>query len=310
MTAHTVTHPRPTAAAPHAAVPHTPDASVAPGRAAHELHLKPTEFDLAVRLGRIRTVPGDRGGGPRIERAELERLRARPGFPEELRESVRAVGTAEGAALMGVSKDRFTRLARLGLLSPVKYYLNRYRAVVWLYLADEVRQFTADPGNAALLTGRFPEALRGHLDAGLDLRPRNWRHRHLGFLLRQAGDPWARAGAVAALLDPLHVCEVVGDPWERSRVNLCRPDPPAHGAPGSPAADLARELATAQDADEIAWLRADLARLVAEARTHRPAPRPAPRHPGPAARPVPHGPARSPSRLRRLLRRRRRTPAG
>ena len=112
MTAHTVTHPRPTAAAPHAAEPHTPDASVAPGRAAHELHLKPTEFDLAVRLGRIRTVPGDRGGGPRIERAELERLRARPGFPEELRESVRAVGTAEGAALMGVSKDRFTRLAR------------------------------------------------------------------------------------------------------------------------------------------------------------------------------------------------------
>lgn len=113
---------------------------------------------------------------------------------------------------------------------------------------------------------------------------------------------------MAALLDPLHVCEVVGDPWDRSRVNVFRPDPPAHGAPGSPAADLARELATAQDADEIAWLRADLARLVAEARTHRPAPRSAPRHP--AGRPVQHGPARSPSRLRRLLRRRRRTPAG
>src|SRR5690606_14342392 len=164
------------------------------------------------------------------------------------------------------------------------------------YLADEVRQFTADPGNAALLTGRFPEALRGHLDAGLDLRPRNWRHRHLGFLLRQAGDPWARAGAVAALLDPLHVCEVVGDPWERSRVNLCRPGPPAHGAPGSSAADLARELATAQDADEIAWLPADLARLVGAARTHPPAPRPAPRPALPAAPPAPP-PAPDTSRL-------------
>ncbi|MEU9354875.1 DUF6397 family protein [Streptomyces griseoloalbus] len=44
------------------------------------------------------------------------------------------------------------------------------------------------------------------------------------------------------------------------------------------------ELTTAQGADEIAWLRADLARLTEEAREHRTAPRPAAHRPGPAHR--------------------------
>ncbi len=81
---------------------------------------------------------------------------------------------------MDVPRARFTRLARLGLLVPVKFYVNRYRAVVWLYLADELRQFAADERNAALLKGRTPEGLRDQLTEGLDLRPRNWRGRHLG----------------------------------------------------------------------------------------------------------------------------------
>ena len=68
------------------------------------------------------------------------------GFPEALRERVKTVGTTEGAALMEVTTARFTRLARLGLVVPVKFYLNRYRAVVWLYLAEELRQFAAGRG--------------------------------------------------------------------------------------------------------------------------------------------------------------------
>ncbi|CAL9284895.1 DUF6397 family protein [Streptomyces erythrogriseus] len=250
------------------------DSWVTTGRAARELGLRRTEFDLAVRLGRVRTDPGRVPGERRVARAEIERLRAGPDFPEALRRSVHAVGTAEGAELLGVAKSRFTRLARLGLLVPVAFHLNRYRAVVWLYLADELRLFGDDGKHAALLTGRTPEGLRGLLDSGIDLRPRNWRGRHLGFLLREAEDPWARAGAVASFLDPLHVARVVRDPYDRSHLNTFRRRPPGGANPDSPGARIAADLTTARDDDEIAWLRADLARLVDEARAHRPAPRP------------------------------------
>jgi hypothetical protein len=250
------------------------DLLCAPSRAARELGLKRGEFDLAVHLGRIRTLPDEGGGGRRVARAEIDRLRAADGFPDTLLESVRTVGTTDGAALMKVTTVRFTRLARLGLVVPVKFYLNRYRTVVWLYLAEELRQFAADKNHTALLNGRTPEGLRDQLQAGLDLRPRNWRGRHLGFLLRQADDPWERAGALAALLDPVQVAEIVQDPYERAHVNRFRPDPPAHGAPGSPAAHLAERIMTAEDPDEISWLRADLTQVLNEARSHRPAPRP------------------------------------
>jgi hypothetical protein len=263
MSAHTVTA--------------SPAETCAPGRAARELGLKRGELDLAARLGRIRTVPDEGGGGRRVPRAELDRLRAEPGFPEALRESVRTVGTREAAELMEVAPTRFTRFARAGLVVPVAFYLNRYRAVVWRYLADELREFAAAPEHARLLHGPAPETLRGHLAAGLDLRARNWRGRHLGFLLRQAEDPWQRAGALAALLDPAHIAQVVTDPYERAHLDRFRPPPPGHGAPGSPAALLAERIATADDPDEIAWLRSDLAQALAEAREERPAPRPAPR---------------------------------
>ncbi|GGL86861.1 hypothetical protein GCM10010129_33390 [Streptomyces fumigatiscleroticus] len=250
------------------------DASMTQSRAGRELGLKRSEFDLAVHLGRIRTVPDEGGGGRRVPQAEIERLRAQDGFPQTLRDGVVAVGTTEGAALMGVTRVRFTRLARLGLLVPVSFYLNRYRTVVWLYLAHELRQFAAEEKNSALLKGRTAEGLRDQLDVGLDLRPRNWRGRYLGFMLRRADGPWARAAAVASLLDPVEVSEAVRDPYERSYLNRFRPQPPAHGSPGSPAARLAEALMTAQDPDEVAWFRTELARTVAEARQRHPAPRP------------------------------------
>jgi hypothetical protein len=289
----------------------TDDLTWAPGRAARELGLKRTEFDLAVHLGRIRTVPDEGGGGRRVPRAEIDRLRSTEGFPEALLDSLRTVGTREAAAVMGITETRFTRLARLGLVAPVRFYVNRYRTLVWLYLADELRQFAADQKNAALMKGRTPEGWRDRLDSGLDLRPRNWRGRHLGFLLRQAHDPWERAGALAALLDPVQIAELVKDPYERAHLNRFRPDPPAQSTPGSPAAQLAARIATADDPDEIAWLRADLTRALAEAREQRPAPRPGRRRTPPAPAPIHPGhgteqpepePAREPERKRGLLR--------
>ncbi|MFE9609605.1 DUF6397 family protein [Streptomyces sp. NPDC006012] len=265
----------------------------APSRAARELGLKRGEFDLAVHLGRIRTVLDEGGGGRRVARTEIDRLCAAADFPETLREGVATVGTAAGAALLDVPAGRFTRLARLGLVAPVKLYVNRYRAVVWLYLADELRRFVSDGQCADLLTGRMPEELRGRLGAGLDLRPRNWRGRHLGFLLRQTDDPWERAGAVAAFLDPAHVADIVPDPHERAHLNRFRPGPPVHGRPGSPSAHLAEKLMTADHQDEIGWLRSELARAVDEAGAQRSAPR----HVGPVV-PRPRQPTPAPARSR------------
>ncbi|MEU0739884.1 DUF6397 family protein [Streptomyces sp. NPDC006134] len=282
--------------------PSTRATSVTLSRAARELGLKRSELEIAVRLGRVRTLPDGAGGGRRVPCPEIERLRGEDGFPHSLRESVSVVGTAQGAALMGVAKARFTRLARLGVLVPVKFYLNRYRAVVWLYLAGELRQFAADERNAPLLKGRLPEAQRSRLEAGLDLRPRTWRGRHLGFLLRQAHDPWTRAAAVASLLDPVRISQLVRDPYERSRLNRFRPAPSGHGSPGSPAAQITEGILTADDPEEIEWLATELARELAAAREQWPALRPAPKpapcrpghrpdRPGPAPRPTASHPA-------------------
>ncbi|MEW2163741.1 DUF6397 family protein [Streptomyces sp. NPDC007084] len=279
----------------------TQSATTSLSRAAHELDLRRGEFDLAVHLGCVRTVPDEGGGGRRVARPEIDRLRSEPGFPETLHERVKTVGTSEGAALMGVTTTRFTRLARLGLVVPVKWYVNRYRVVVWLYLAEELKQFAADEKNAPLMKGRTPESLRGQLDEGVDLRPRNWRGRRLGFLLRQSEDPWARAAAVASLLDPVQVAEVVKDPYERAYLNRLRPERVSTAAPGSPSARIAERIATADDPDEIAWLGADLRQTLAEAREDRPAPRPAvratPSTPAalPGSSPAPAGPADAPA---------------
>ncbi|WP_458248059.1 DUF6397 family protein [Streptomyces sp. MAI_2237] len=250
-----------------------------PSRAARELGLKRGEFDLAVHLGHIRTAPDEGGGGPRVPRAEIDRLRAGEGFPETLRTRVATVGTKEGASLLDVPPGRFTRLARLGVVVPVKFYLNRYRAVVWLYLAEELRQFAADENNARLLSGRTPRGLREQLKEGLDVRARNWRVRQLGFLRRQsAGHPWAQAAAVASLLDPAQLAEIVPDPYERAHVNRFLPKPTMYGAPDSPTAEVAARILRATDPEEIAWYRADLEQAVREAHAAQPAPRPAAVH--------------------------------
>ncbi|MEV6700745.1 DUF6397 family protein [Streptomyces sp. NPDC051453] len=251
-----------------------PTASLAQSRAARELGLKRGEFELAVRLGRVRTVPAHDGGRRRVAREEVERVRDTAGFPDSLRERVRAVGTTEGAGLMDITTARFTRLARAGMLTPVRFYLNRYRAVVWLYLAEELREFATAEVNAPLMTGRAPDRMRARLDAGIDLRPRNWRSRHAGHLLGQSTDAWERAAAVASLLDPGTILELVKCPYERGYLSKLRPEAAGHGAPDSPSARIAERIMTADDPHEISWLRASLLLSLAEARRLRPAPRP------------------------------------
>ncbi|MEU6990198.1 DUF6397 family protein [Streptomyces sp. NPDC046465] len=254
-----------------------PPSAVTPTRAAKELGLKRGEFDLAAMLGRIRTVGEAASGQRRVTREEIDRVRAGEGFPEALRESVRTVGTTEGAELMHITTARFTRLARAGVLTPVKFYLNRYRAVVWLYLAEELRHFAESEINARLLTGRMPETMRGRLDEGQDLRARNWRGRYAGFLLRQSGDAWERAAAMASLLDPVQIAEIVRDPYERAYLHRLQPVPRTHGAPDSPGARIVERITTADDPDEIRWLRSSLLIGLVQARAQRAAPRPAPR---------------------------------
>ncbi|MFJ8822468.1 DUF6397 family protein [Streptomyces sp. NPDC102467] len=252
------------------------------GSAARELGLKRGEFDLAVRLGRIRTVAARDGGRRRVSREEIERIRDTEGFPEALREQVRVVGTAEGAHLMEIPPTRFTRLARAGLLIPAKFYLNRYRTVVWLYLAEELREFAESELHAPLLTGRAPDKMRARLSAGEDLRPRRWRARHAGYLLGQCGDPWDRAAAMATLLDPTQLPDLVENPYERAYLHRLRPEESWYGAPESPTARVVERILIADDPNEISWLRANLLLSLSEARRLRPAPRPTTRESAPA----------------------------
>ncbi|MEV2250579.1 DUF6397 family protein [Streptomyces sp. NPDC050147] len=279
MTGHTITRETVDTAARTA---------VAQSRAARELGLKRGEFELAVMLGRVRTVRDSAGGRRRVTREEIERVRAEDGFPAAWLERIRAVGTTEGAALMNISTARFTRLTRAGFVTPVKFYLNRYRAVVWLYLAEELKHFAETEVNAGLLTGRAPGTIRAQLEAGVDLRARNWRGRHAGALLRQTDDPWERAAAVASLLDPVQISEIIRDPYERAYVRRLMPEPLGQGAPESPAGRIIHKITTADDPDEIRWLRANLTISLSQARRQRPAPRPVPKPgPHPAAGAVP-----------------------
>ncbi|WP_229377974.1 DUF6397 family protein [Streptomyces sp. VRA16 Mangrove soil] len=245
------------------------------GSAARELGLKRGEFDLAVRLGRIRTVAAPEGGRRRVPCEEIDRIREAEGFPDVLREQVRVVGTAQGAELMGIPPTRFTRLARAGLLTPVTFYVNRYRTVVWLYLAQELSEFARSETHAPLLTRPAPEQVRARLAAGQDLRPRSWRARHARHLLGQCADPWERAAAITAFLDPAQLGELVESPYERAQLHRLRPDESWYGAPDSPTARVVERILIADDPDEISWMRGNLLLSLEEARRLRPAPRPA-----------------------------------
>ncbi|MET9359679.1 DUF6397 family protein [Streptomyces sp. NPDC006632] len=240
---------------------------LAPGAAARELELRRGEFELAVQLGHIRTVPDPGGGHRRVTAREVARLRAARDFPEALREKVRTVGTSEGADLLGVAPGRFTRLARTGRLTPVRCYLNRYRAVVWLYLADDVVELALR--EPEVLSGRHPEP-----DRGQDWRPRNWRGRRIAMLARQSDDQWELAAAIASALDGAHLADIVQDPYERACLRRLCPDTLRLHPESAIAQGVVDRLLLADDPDEIAWYRSRLGEAVADARDQCPAPRP------------------------------------
>ncbi|MEV7413885.1 DUF6397 family protein [Streptomyces sp. NPDC089919] len=231
------------------------------GRAAEELGLRRSEFEIAVELG---AVCAD-AGPERWSRAEIDRVRSRPEYPQELYDQVRTVQTAAGAGLLGIGSEQLRGLARCGYVTPVAYRVNRYHAVVWLYLAQELRAFAA----------REPELIRGFpapgqrtaLAAGEDQRPRTWRARRTGRLLRRTADPWERAAAVAAVLEPPELSLAVPD--EGERILLCGlAPPPPYGHPVRPGARAVGDrLLKARGPGEVAWYRAGLELALAEARS-------------------------------------------
>lgn len=246
--------------------------SMALGTAARELQLKRGEFVIAVHLGLIVLTRPQDGGRPRVGCGEVERLRMQEGFPDTLRARVRTVGTAQGARQLGISPDRFTRLARAGCFTPIAFYLNRYRAVVWLYLADEIADFAVR--EPRLLTGRSPAWLIERLANGADCRARNWRSRRVERLYSLTEDPWARAAVLAETLDPVQLAEVVDDPYERAHLAGLRPEP-AFGPSGPPwAREAMAHLMRADEPDEMLWRRVTLLMELDDARDARPAPRP------------------------------------
>ncbi len=231
-------------------------------QAAGELGLTRGEFARAVQLGIVRAGPSVPGRAARYTRAELDRVRAaegRPGAsgPEALRERVATVAGAEAAAgVLGVGPSRFTRLARCGHLTPVGYRINRYRAVVWLYLTAELREFAAR--EPARLRGVAPPADRKLLEAKADLRPRKWRGRHIGLLLRRTADSWERAAVLASVLPEEELLRAVPDPEERIVLAALAPPPP-YGHPQAPAAAaVALRLLEAEPPEEIHWYRTSL----------------------------------------------------
>jgi uncharacterized protein DUF6397 len=270
--------------------------SVTISRAARELGLKQREAELAVQLGEVRGHAGPQPDRPRLPSAELARLAADPEAVRALRDRLRLVGTAEGAALLGVAPGRFTRLARTGCLSPVAFSVNRYRAVVWLYLAHELRTFAEL--RPELLAGRHPQDLRDAVRAGADLRARNWRARRSGQLVRLAGGPWERAAARSAVLADADLRPTVPDPAEQERLRALRPRLDMLRSTSPVVRRIADGLSLAADEDEIGWCRYLLTAALEEARA-------AEQQPVAAQQPGRGRPGRRPGRLLRDWARRR-----
>ncbi|MEU5401581.1 DUF6397 family protein [Streptomyces sp. NPDC005963] len=240
-----------------------PGGVIAFDRAAALLELRRYELELAVQLGYVRASCASVGRRRGFAPEELDRLRDGVGLLA-LRERVRTVGTVEGARLLSISPARFARLARTGHLVPVRFSLNRYRTVVWLYLVEEVKDFARD--HPALLRGRTPPELRSMLESGEDRRPRNWRGRRLGLLLRGTDDPWRRAAIISSALDESVLAEMVPDPAERTRLHRLRPGSAAGRSRSTAAQEVVGRLARAVPPDEIQWHRTHLAQALREAR--------------------------------------------
>ncbi|MEV8531611.1 DUF6397 family protein [Streptomyces sp. NPDC051211] len=234
----------------------TEDTMVGGARAAGELGLGRGELARAVQLGIVRAGPAGRGGATRFSRAELDRIRTGRGFPDALRDRVKTLTAAGAAELLAISPGRFTRLARCGHLTPVGYRINRYRAVVWLYLAEELEEFASRRPD--LLRGGPPGEDRERIAAREDQRPRRWRGRQVGLLLRRTADPWERAAVLASVLPGAELDEAVPDPEERTRLAGLAPPPP-YGHPQHPAAAaVAARLLHAESEEEILWYRTSL----------------------------------------------------
>jgi hypothetical protein len=248
------------------------------GEARRALGLRPRELELAVELGELATVAPERERHRRrVPVAELARLRAEEGFPATLRERLRLVGAREGAGLLGVTPARFVRLARAGCFGPVRFSLNRYRAVVWFYLAGELRDVAEQ--QPELLGGPLPEGLRRLLADGGDWRPRHWRNRRIAQVTRRTDDPWAAAAAHAAVLAPDVLEEAVPDPAERARLEELRPELTTTRPESLAAREVVRGLLTADGEEEILWHRLGLTLALSTARSARPLRRRAEGHP-------------------------------
>lgn len=249
--------------------------TLAVGRAAQELELRSGEFELATQLGVVRVAgteerPGAAGplGRRRVAAEEIARLQAEPGFPEALRERVRTVGVNEAAELLRIGPGRFQRLTRAGCCGPVRFYVNRYGAVVWLYLATEVAEF-ADR-EPELLAGNTPAAMRVMLDGGQDWRPRQWRARRVAQLMGQTDDPWETAAVLAAVLPPEETASVVEDPGERSLLRRHKPVFASVMTATVAARDSLERVLTAEEFDEVLWYRVNLSRALEAARREDP----------------------------------------
>lgn len=244
--------------------------TLALNRAREELGLDAPAFELALLLGEIATV----GGGTdrtRVPEQEIARVREAVGGTRALLARIELVNTTEGAELLGISRERLVRLTRAGCLRPVRWYVNRYRALVWLYLASELRDFAL--GSPALLAGRLPAALREAADEE-DQRPRGWRSRRVAQLVRDAPGPWEEAAVWAALLGDQMTASAVPDPYERAVLRGIHPGlPPGRPGPMADAALIGR-LTTADHPDEIALGLVALAAVLGRARDREPAPRP------------------------------------
>jgi hypothetical protein len=261
-------------------------------RARDELGLDDGDFELALQIGEIRTVVCGPGWW-KVPRAETARLLGPEGGTDALRERLRLVSGTGAADVIGISRDRFVRLARAGCVSPVRWYVNQYRAVVWLYLARDLSGFAVL--NRPLLTGRLPQDVREASASGADHRARRWRERRTAQLVRDAHDPWEEAAVWSALLGPDITGEAVPDPYERSRLGALRTALPP-GRTGRATPGQIRAVTTAGDPDEIAGGLLALADALGRARVGRPASRraPVPEHPEsqpPAAPVVPPAPA-------------------
>ena len=251
--------------------------TLAMGRAARELELRTGEFELAAQLGEVRTVPAGQDGRPgrpgplarrRVPAEEIARLQAEPDFPDALRERVRTVGTTEAAELMGIGPSRFLRLTRAGCFGPVRFYVNRFGAVVWLYLAAEIAAF-ADR-EPELMRGNTPAAMRVMLDGGQDWRARQWRSRRVAQLMGETDDPWESAAVIAAVLPPEELASVAEDPLERSLLRSLRPAFASVITATAAAREAYARVLTAEEFDEVMWYRVNLSRALEAARRDEP----------------------------------------